>query len=208
VKKKIIGTSVVVAFLAILCVQSVTATVPDVYVWTDKAQYSPGETGVLKISVLNVEDGPVEIHNITITYPWFVYDAEKGEWVGNATIEGDPLATMTSKGTENDHYYKEVKFTVPSDGRADMSGIWQRVNIATTEGDISIPLSISVAATSWPMSLADLDTWMTYLIVAIVVCTIILAIVVLLSKSKTRAPRALIPRAPTPPPPPKPKAKA
>jgi hypothetical protein len=177
--------SIVVALLVILWVQSVTAA-PTVYVWTDKTQYNSGETGVLKISALNLEDGPVEIHNITIIYPWHVYDAKKGEWVGNETIEGEPLATMTSMGTESDHYYEEVEFTIPTDGRAAQLLTAGTINIGvgTSDGVVYKTASLLVSGVSLPVSIVALDTWMTYLIVALIVSIIILAIVVILSRRK------------------------
>ena len=187
--KKIFGVSIVVALLVILWVQSVTAA-PTVYVWTDKAQYNSGETGNLKISVLNLEDRPVEIHNITIIYPWHVYDAEKGEWIGNETIEGEPLATMTSMGTDNDHYYEEVEFTIPTDGRAAQLLTAGTINIVieTSDGALYKTVSLLVSGVSLPVSIVALDTWMTLLIVAVIVSIIILAIVVTLSKRKARSP--------------------
>ena len=199
-----------IAVLAMLCVQSVGAQDLTVTVWTNKPQYDPGEKGVLKISILNKEDEPYEIYDITIDYPWKVYDAEKGEWVGNETIKGDTriLATLTSKGGD---YYKESEFTVPSDGRAIMGNtIHIKINRSDPDPDTPSRLqtataSLSVAAPSFPMSIVDLDTWMTSLTVVIVICTIILAIVVFLSTRRARAPRAL---ALPPPPPPKAKAKA
>lgn len=205
-RKKIIGASVAFAFLVILCVQSVIAQPLNVYVWTDKTQYKPGEKGVLKISILNELDEPVEIHNITIRYPWFSYDAKKGEWVGNKTIKGKPLATITSKDTETDHYYTEVEFTVPTDGRVAqlLTADTVSITIGTSKGPIYETVPLVISGVSLPVSIIALDTWMTSLIVAIVVCTIILAIVVILSKRRARAPRALVPRASVPPPPPKP----
>jgi len=207
VRKKIIGMSVVIALLTILCAQSVIAQPPAipviVYAWTDKAQYKPGETGTLKISVLNELEAPIEIHNITIIYPWFGYDAEKDEWVGNETIEGNPIATMDPTGAADDHYYTGVEFTIPTDGRAAqffLAGEDIIIDIGTSEviiEDIEVPLSIS--SVSLPVSITALDTWMTSLIAAVVVCTIILAIVILLTTR--RAPKAI-------PPPPPPKAKA
>lgn len=206
-RKKIVGVSVVIALLAILCAQSVTAQAIIVHAWTDKIQYTTGEKGKLKISVLNELDDPVEIYNITIEYPWFRYDAETGEWVGNETLKGDTriLATMTSKGDENDHYYKEPEFTVPSDGR--IMGNRIDIVIETSKGIISGYADLSITTPNWPVSIAVFNTWMTSLIVAVVVCTIILAIVILFATRRTQAPRALIPRASVPPPP-KPKAKA
>jgi hypothetical protein len=201
VRKKIIGMSVVIAVLAILCVQSVAA---QANAWTDKPQYNPGEKGKLEISMLNEYDKPVSIYNITIRYPWYMYDAKEAKWMGNDTIKGDTsiLKTMTEKGSSDDHYYKEVDFTVPSDGRA-VSG-YVNITFWTSEAIINEPhatyLDIAIPI---PASLAGLDTWMVSLIVAVVVCTIILAIVIFLATRRARPYgfEAL-------PPPPKPKAKA
>ncbi len=188
-RKKIIGVSVLVVFLAMLCTQSVSAQTIRVDTWTDKPQYNPGEKGKLKISVLNQMTDPVEINNITIRYPWFLYDAEKGEWVGNETIKGDTriLKTISSKGSKDDHYYREAEFTVPSDGRAIMSGSIS-LYIRTNKGSLGpFTASLSVAATSIPMSIVNLDMWMTTLTVAIVICTVILAMVVFYTRRRTRA---------------------
>lgn len=203
VRKKIIGVSVVVALLAMLCAQSVTADVPDDITfdaWTDKPQYNPGDSGVLTISILNEQSGPVEITRIYIEYPWFVYDASEDTWLGNATFEGTPLAILTSKGGD---YYKEVDFTIPTDGRVLMDD-YIIIVIDTSVGDITPPetlVPLNVASISLPMEIVDLDLWMTSLIVAVVICTVILAIAVFLSR-RAPAPRFVAP------PPPKPKAKA
>jgi len=105
-RKKIVGMSVVIALLAILCAQSVTAQNLVVQTWTDKLQYEPGEKGKVKISVLNE--------------------------------------------------------TIPSDGTAIMQ---DRINIDiwTSEGRISGDTDLEVAAFSLPMSIVDLNTWMTHL---------------------------------------------
>ena len=212
-RKKIVGMVAIIAVLAMLCTQAAAAPNIIVTAWTDKPQYDLGEKGKLKISILNLEeDDAIQIYNVTIEYPWFRYDANEDKWVGNDTITGDNriLETITSKDTDDDHYYLEVEFTVPSDGRAASGEIDIEIYMSDPDDtEYMRPLSVSiyVAATSWPMSLANLDTWMTSLIVTVVVCTIILAIVILLGTRKTRASRAFVPRAP-PPPPPKPKAKA
>jgi len=205
VRKKIIGMSVLIALIAILCAQSVAAQVSDVTVniWTDKAQYKPGEKGTLKISILNERDEPIEIKNITIEYPWFAYDADKGEWVGNETIKLDPAEILASEGG---HYYREVEFTVPADGRVTgypFGGGSVDITIGTSEGPIQETPYLMISSVSLLMSLTGLDTWMTSLLVAVVVCTIILAIVIFLATRGTRASEII-----APPPPPKPKAKA
>jgi len=206
VRKKIIGMSLVMAILGILCAQSVIAqpSVDDVtvYVWTDKSQYKPGEKGILKISVLNERDDSIEIRNITIHYPWYTYDANKGEWSGNETIKLDPAETLPSKGG---HYYREVDFTVPTDGRVTgypLGGGYVDIVMGTDKGPIGIDVSLLVGSVSIPALITGLDTWMTSLLVALVVCTIILAIVIFLATRGARATEFAAP------PPPKPKAKA
>lgn len=200
--------STIIALLAILCAQSAIAQPSmSVYVWTDKSQYKPGEKGTLKISILNEGDEPIEIRNFTIVYPWFAYDAKEGKWVGNETIELEPAEILVSKGGE---YYKPVEFTIPSDGRATMENNEVTISIGTSKGIVQVlpRPELYVSSVSLPMAIVALDTWMTSLIVAVVVCTIILAIVVLLATRGTRTPGALLSRALVPPPPPKPKPKA
>lgn len=197
----------VVALLAMLCAQSVAAQVVPgvtVYAWTDKSQYKPGETGTLKITILNERDEPVEVKSVSIEYPWFVYNGKTGEWEGNATVT-EGLPKWVNPG---DVYYTEVKFTIPTDGRV-AAAVTTDIKVETGDGLASKGVPLWVSTTSVPMSIEGFNTWMTSLTVALVVCTIILAIVVLNATRRTRAPRALVPRAPAPPkPPPKPKAKA
>jgi len=90
----------------------VSATV-NVYAWVDKPQYEVGETGTLYITVRNDRTDSIEIRNVTIRFPWFAYVQD--HWEGNETIKGTPVDTISSEGG---HYYREVKFTVPNDGRA------------------------------------------------------------------------------------------
>lgn len=207
-RNKIIGMSTIITLLAILCAQSAIAQPSiSVYVWTNKPQYEPGEKGTLKISILNEGDEPVEIRNFTIVYPWFAYDADEGKWVGNETIKLEPAEILVSNGGK---YYKPVEFTIPSDGRATMENNEVTISIGTSKGIVTVlpKPELYISSVSLPMTIVAFDTWMTSLIVAVVVCTIILAIVIFLATRGPRTPGGLIPRAAVPPPPPKPKAKA
>ncbi len=193
-RKKTIGVTVVLSVLAILCTQSVAA---EVYTWTNKPQYNLGEKGKLQISILNEYDEPVSIYNITIIYPWHVYDANEGKWLGNVTLKGESsiLMTMTEKGTQEDHFYREAEFTVPRDGTAILDDeitftVW------TSKQQIRRSVNLEVAATSYPLSVIGLDMWMTSLIAAVVVCTIILAIVIFLATRGTRTSTPRIPASP------------
>lgn len=200
-RRTIIGVSIV-AILAILCAQSVAAQVPGltVYAWTVKSQYKPGDTGTLKITILNERDSPTEIRNISIIYPWFAYNGKTGEWEGNATVT-EELPLWVNPG---DSYYREVEFTIPNDGRVVAAGTID-IEVETGDGLASEDVPLRVSSVPLPMSIENLDTWMTSLTITLVVCAIILAIVILLATRRTRAPRALVPRAPIPP---KPRAKA
>ena len=81
-----------------------------VYARTDKASYSPGDSGTLFITVRNQGTNAFTIKNITVTYPWkfFVTD----HWVGNTTTVLSPVAALAAGQTYNAQY----TFTVPSDG--------------------------------------------------------------------------------------------
>lgn len=187
------ATSVVIAVLMTLYVQSVaTAYTPiagiTITAWTDKPQYAPGDKGKLRLSILNNLEKPVDVTEIYIEYPWHTYNAQTGEWEGNKTLEGKPLATIPSKGGD---YYREEDFTVPSDGR--VTGLasvgWNEIEIDvdTSEGKADdYPVDLLVMSSTVSMSVVGIDRWMTILTAAIVIATIILAAVVFLS---TRTPR-------------------
>ena len=167
-----------------------------VYAWVDKLQYLPGDSGTLYITIRNDMADEIYVYNITIIYPWHSY--VKDHWEGNDTIEVK-TAIERKGGVLN----KESTFEVPSDGRAvDPSDI--DVYVYTDElgvEDSDNLVLISVANPPVHMVLTDMDMWMTSLTVAVVICTIILAIAIFLSTRRARAPRVV-----APPPPPKAKA--
>lgn len=191
-RKKIIATAAVIAFLVTISTQSVAAYTPipgiTITAWTDKTQYAPGEKGKLKISILNSLPRPVDIREIYIEFPWYAYNAQTSMWEGNETIKGTPVDTISSEGG---HYYREVEFTVPNDGRATaLSAVgWSEImiDVDASEGKADdFPADLLVMSPTVNMALVDMDRWMTILTVAIVICTIIIAAVVFLS---SRAPR-------------------
>jgi hypothetical protein len=195
----------IMAFLSILYAQPVTAQGVTVTAWTDLRQYEPGQTGKLYITVRNdLPDTDVIIKNISIMYvPWHAY--VKDHWEGNESFTNiDQICKM-----DGGVYYKEVTFTVPTGGRgvSAQAGITVKLD-KTAYNPGTEYVGINVVGSPYPMTIEDMDLWMTSLTVAVVVCTIILAIVIFLATRSIRAPGAFIPRAAVPPPPPKPKAKA
>ena len=199
-RKRVTALMMIVAFLLVFQLHSALAYTPldgiTITAWTDKSQYAPGEGGRLKISFLNTLPRPVDIYEIYIEYPWFAYNAQMSKWEGNDTITGDPLDTIASKGG---HYYVEVDFTVPTDGRtAGFASVEQSaimIDIDTSEGKADdYPANLLVMSTTLKMAIVDIDRWMTILTASIVISTIILAAVIFLS---TRSPRitSVAPRA-------------
>lgn len=151
-----------------------------VYGYTDKYQYSPGETVTLKIWVYNEGPDEVVLKNITVYTPWYspmwgIYTIS----AGNAVLGKGQNWTTTAT------------FTIPVDGRAYSGGI-------TVEGVYTIgsavytfrryPCSVNIAQT-YRYSLADMDkliTLITVQIVLVIVCTIILAATIFLSMRRPK----------------------
>ena len=190
-KRKIIAISAIMAVMAMLCAQSVVAdTGVTIHAWTDRVQYKPGETGTLYITVRNdLPDTDIIIKNIFITYDsWHAY--VKDHWEGNQSFT-DINEICGMKGGV---YYREVTFKVPNGGR----GVSATATIIVTlDKPVHNPqlkaVYISVVGPPVPITVTDLDTWMTSLGVLIVVCTIILAAVIFLSTRRARVPRMVAP---------------
>ena len=176
-------------FLTSLAYAQIPATTVNIYAWTDKTYYNPGEKGVLKIVVRNDRtDQDLIIKNITITYPWFGYTGDK--WEGNDTIKVDPPPVITKNGGT---YTKSVDFNIPTDGRVTTSiygaphiGIRVTVDESPyyypTTGDYQVPIYIK--STPIYASFEDMDrivTLFTIQVVLVIVCTIIIAATIFLS---------------------------
>jgi hypothetical protein len=164
----------------------------NIYAWTDKAVYEPGESGKLTIVIRNDMNVDLILYNITIEYPWFAYTGE--EWDGNDTI------------IVNDQLMKgEVKtfvseFTVPSDGRVTACILEPKeieikayVNVFPYQYSPREEHKPMIYARSMPLysvSVADWDkaiTLFTIQVVLLIVCTIIIATVIFLSSRRPKA---------------------
>jgi hypothetical protein len=180
-RRKIVATSLVITFVAVMCIQSAfgeNGTV-EVYAWTDKTQYNAGDSGTLHVTIKNGLEQAITIDDVKIWYPWHAYHAD--DWVGNETIEIDPPAL--SGGESRD---RPIHFDIPSDGRL----LWSdqiHIEVWTVEFDepftpdfARLP-SVNVVSTHLPMMIKDIDRWMTILTAVIVICTIIVAAVIFLS---------------------------
>jgi hypothetical protein len=157
------------------------AATVNVYGYTDKLQYSPGETVTLKIWVYNEGPDEIVLKNITIYVPWY-----SPIWGGNFTISAGNA--VLGKGQN----WTTIKtFTIPEDGRAYGGAI--RVEGVYTIGPVAYsftryPCSLNVP-TAFKYSLVDMDkllTLVTILAVLVIVCTIILAATIFLSMRRPK----------------------
>jgi len=98
-----------------------------VYAHTDRASYSPGDTGTLFLTVRNQGTSAFTIKNVTVTYPWKAFITD--HWEGNFTSTINPQAVAGGQ-TYNNQY----SFTVPTDGRAsNIFGGTISISIGTAE---------------------------------------------------------------------------
>ena len=180
--KKIFVLALAIALLALTVPLINAQDEPEtVTVWTDKPEYTPGETGTLNIVYYNGLDSAVTIEKIFVIFEeWRAY--EDGEWKGNQTITVNQA--IVSGGT----YSTSVTFTVPTDGRAKTTDV--QIVIRTTEaGDINWPVypevfHINVAQTVKYME--QIITLFTIQVVLLIVCTIIIAATIFLSARRPR----------------------
>jgi hypothetical protein len=170
-------------FLTSLAYAQAPSTTVNIYAWTDKASYNPGDKGTLKIVVRNDRtDQDLIIKNITVFYPWFVYTGD--QWEGNDTItESTPPVIVKKGGT----YTKSVDFNIPADGRITSMYGYQSIDIRVTvdkspyqyptSGYYQVPIYISIT----PSYMDQIVTLFTVQVVLIIVCTIIVAATIFLA---------------------------
>ena len=142
--------------------------------WTDKPEYSAGQTGKLYITYNNSRDDPVTIRNITITFEeWQAYI--NNEWVGTLTYTPNENEKTVTEHTARTF---EVSFTVPSDGRAKTTKL--EITVFTNEGSENNDLyEIQVVKT--PVYMDQIVTIFTIQVVLLIICTIIIAATIFLS---------------------------
>jgi len=160
----------------------------NIYAWTDKASYYPGESGKLTIVIRNDRtDVDLILYNITIEYPWFTYNGEK--WEGNDTIKvGETL--LKNGGVKT---YTRT-FIIPTDGRVASAMYGAQIHITANVDKAPYSYTsrptIYVKSIAYPMAVQDWDKMITLLTiqaVLLIVCTIIIAAVIFLSVRRPRA---------------------
>lgn len=147
---------------------------PDLTVWTNKVDYSPGESGTLYIRFYNHYGGAITVEKVYIAFTaWQAYIKDK--WEGNLTINTNQAVADKAVFTN------ETRFTVPNDGRAVNTPVM--IIIETKERGTIISRSeaciISVPAT--PPSMNTIVTLLTVLLLLVVVCAVGVSMAIFLS---------------------------
>jgi uncharacterized membrane protein len=177
-KEKVLLFSVVLAATAMalspLCNAIASFTI---YGYTDQAFYKPGDTGTLKFWVYNGGTEDLILNNVTVYYPWY---NPAGLWGGNDTIIPSTATVIPAGG----NWSGTDSFTVPNDGRAPSGSSLIRITVFTDKTTGSSTVSLSVTSVPLYLSLQNmyqLTTWLTALVVALVVCTLIIAATIFFS---------------------------
>lgn len=169
-----------IAFSALTLTMPVKAAVSiAIYGYVDKTQYMPGDTGTLKIWIVNDGTEDIILKSVTIKYPWNAFYI----WEGNETIK-DINAAILKGG----NWSTTRTFTVPTDGRAKGGSI--NVDVVTSAVPGTKPISITVASAPTYGSLQDMDklvTLFTVQVVLLIVCTVIIAATIFISVRRPQA---------------------
>ena len=172
-KKTVAFTITIVALFLMMPLANSAYTPPQLVVWTDKADYSAGESGTLYIRFYNEGDGAVTVKRILVVYnEWVGYVNDK--WEGNQTI--DVNKAIASKEV----FKNETRFTVPTDGRAVPTQV--KVTIEFSEvGTLPSTTYYDINVVKTPRYMENIVTLFTVLVALVIVCTLIIAATIFLS---------------------------
>jgi len=146
-----------------------------IYAYTDKPYYNVGDTVTLKFWIMNTGTEDLILDNVSLTYPW--YDSHVN--FGNATIA--PANIVIHQGG---NWSDTFTFTVPNDGRATGGSIGIYAVLDKTTAGTSVDLNVLTV----PTSIEDTGTFLTWFIILvaiILICTLIIAAALFMSKHRT-----------------------
>jgi len=143
-EKSVTAVIVLLLSLSVSLISITAGAEPDVsiYLSTNKPYYTYGESGKLYVTVRNGGPGPIEIRNISVTFPWLGW--YHGGWDGNTTIT-DIEDNLVGENDTSEIF--EVPFTVPAEGRPGVSlGSSADVDVGytCTDGLKYAPTSIAI----------------------------------------------------------------
>jgi len=166
----------------------------EVYGYTDKLQYMPGETVTINLWVYNKGPDEIVLKNVTVQLPWY-----SPVWGGNYTVDAQNY--VLPKGQSWNTTIRNIE--IPQDGRADGGGNIKVIVVYAIGSTIYTPefkdaIHLSVIEPSYTYtSMENMDkflddmekllTLLTILTVLVIVCTIIIATVIFLSSRRPKA---------------------
>jgi hypothetical protein len=139
----------------------------------------------LKFWVYN--GGPVDLilYNVSIYYPWY-----NTIWDGNMTVQPSSSTVISAHGG---NWSDTISFIVPNDGRATGGNITIEVVTDKITSSSYIPLNVAGVPTYVVLqSVNEPTTLFLAVIVVMIICTAILAAVILVygRRSRTKVPEA------------------
>ncbi|MGD0028337.1 MAG: hypothetical protein ABSC91_05290 [Candidatus Bathyarchaeia archaeon] len=156
-----------------------------VYAYTDGIQYRPGDSGTIKILVVNTASDVGIIKNVTIQYPWYIPGLG-----GNDTINN-----ISQTLTLNQNWTSSVSFTIPTDGRAaGYAGttyarvtVYYDYSVANTPHSSSSSTNAAMNIVSAPMlySVQELST-LTILLVLVIIVVLASALIIAYALMRTK----------------------
>ena len=181
-------TIILIATLMPMLVQNAECVaVVEVYGYTDKLQYMPGETVTINLWVYNKGPDEIVLKNVTVQLPWY-----SPVWGGNYTVDAQNY--VLPKGQSWNKTIRDIE--IPQDGRVDGGGNIKVIVVYAIGSTIYTPefknaIHLSVIEPSYTYtSMENMDrllTLLTVLTVLVVVCTIIVAAVIFLSSRRPKA---------------------
>lgn len=175
-KNALLAMLVLATFIGVAVTPIHASYIPVIYARTDKPAYSPGDSGILYITIRNQGTQAFTVKNVSITYPWFGFVTD--HWDGNSTTNNINQAVA-----QNQNYNTQFSFTVPTDGRASYISSGREITITvgtdigggTYENPVSTPIQFTIP-TYQPLSLAS-STLPIIQIVLLGIAVVMLALV-------------------------------
>ena len=183
-KGKILIASMIAA-LAILALSPAThaAAGINVYGYTDKTYYNPGDTVTLSVFMYEAGTDTLNMINATVVYPWV--NSTYPWYSDNQTITAKSIAI-----SQGESWNFTATFTIPTDGRAltASSGIeiyYYYKDSGVIHPGVATPTTLHVNTVPFLFSLANMDTVITMIMVSavlLIISALIIAAAIFLSR--------------------------
>lgn len=167
-----------------------TSGAVNVYVWVDKTQYNPGDTITLYYTIYNARSLSIEINQVDIKTPWFIYN--KDHWEGNQTI------IINQDINADTAYSNSTTIPIPNNGLATAfnSSVDISVSIKTNAGTYNEQVVVGISNPPVHMVVQYMDALIllvVVLIILMVVCAVLIAAAINAHTRSARKPQETYP---------------